>query len=159
MLKKGKINGRWILIEWSHCLSKLAWRRMRSRWPSRFKLGQFSIWHETGSWLSMQGKARGYPRLLNLWKLPETLKTFLPYLVLYSAQKHETFDWCWDNFDLIYCSRTKSWATVYAFNVISQQSLYCRCISEVSALRKIKRNIWRTVVINIRCQSSRVSVL
>ena len=34
----------------------------------------------------MQGKARGYPRLLNLWKLPETLKTFLPYLVLYSAQ-------------------------------------------------------------------------
>ena len=84
---------------------------------------------------------------------------FLPYLVLYSAQKHETFDWCWDNSDLICCSRTKSWATVYAFNVISQQSLYCRCVSEVSALRKIKRNIWRTVVINIRCQSSRVSVL
>ena len=40
----------------------------------------------------MQGKAQGYPRLLNLWKLPETLMTFLPYLVLYSAQKHETFD-------------------------------------------------------------------
>ena len=91
----------------------------------------------------MQGKARGYPRLLNLRKLPETLKMFLPYLVLYSAQKHETFDSCWDNFDLICCSRTKSWAISVYISVNNRciGFVYQRC-PPYEKLKEISEERW-----------------